>query len=384
MANLFLNPAANQGNDSEPATFSWTDATQKYSYLALVGFSALLIYSYQNMFSITAGFWEQPSYSHGWIIPLIALYIMWSRRPNPSAQEPARGVQEESFLGLMPCSNLKPVMGVAAVALIGGLILENSVLQYLSLIVLCVVALAYIMVGQPFQKVSDLERWGGVGILLVALSVRTFYAAPIHMEPVNRLTFIAAILGLFLMVGGWHLIKWAGPSLGFLLFMYPLPTAIERPLLGNLQTIAAMASETVLVILGLPVVREGNNIMVDGMSLAVAEACSGLRMVTIFGAMALAMVLLAKRPWWDRLIILLSAIPIALLVNVIRIVMTAVLLPLIPDKAIQGIIHDWAGFAMMPLAMGLLYLELKFLSSLSVPMESLTESRAGMGAFSAK
>jgi exosortase/archaeosortase family protein len=68
--------------------------------------------------------------------------------------------------------------------------------------------------------------------------------------------------------------------------------------------------------------RDVRTISISGIPLYVADACSGLRMVTIFCALAVAMVFLIERPWWDKLIILLSAIPIALIVNIVRITLT--------------------------------------------------------------
>jgi len=136
----------------------------------------------------------------------------------------------------------------------------------------------------------------------------------------------------------------------------------------------------VLTILGQPVIRQGNMISVDGIPLEVAEACSGLRMVTIFGGFAVAVALLISRPWWDKLIILLSAIPIALIVNVTRIVVTALLYRAFPEgETIHQLIHDYAGLAMMPLAMGLIYLELKILSALTVEESGLEVGQAGFG-----
>jgi exosortase/archaeosortase family protein len=94
-------------------------------------------------------------------------------------------------------------------------------------------------------------------------------------------------------------------------------------------------------------------------------------MVTIFFALALAMVFLVERPWWDKLIILLSAIPIALIVNIIRITLTGILYMMVgpENEFAKKLGHDWAGFFMMPLALGFLWLELQILEKLTVPVE---------------
>jgi exosortase len=395
MANDFVNPlsAGSQslnplsplagGATSSAESFSWADAYQKYSYLGLLGLTGLLIYSYWNMLENTSAFWQSDQYSHGWIVPIIALYLMWTMRPNPAAQDPPEGMAQETFLGLMPASLFgQAAAGIGAATTAGGLALGSPLMQGVGIAVVCLAGLAYVLIGQPFERVAAGERWIGLAMLIGAYAMRIFLGANLYMEPANRLSFLLALFGAFLMVGGWSLLRWTGAAIGFLIFMYPLPSAIEQSLLMGLQKLAAIASEVVLTILSQPVVRDGNTISVDGFPLEVAEACSGLRMVTIFGGFAVACALLMKRPWWDKLIVLLSAIPIALIVNVARIVTTALLFRIFPEgEAIHQLIHDYAGLAMMPLAMGLLYIELKLLSLLSVEDEGIDSGRGATNSF---
>jgi exosortase len=223
---------------------------------------------------------------------------------------------------------------------------------------------------RPLTVVEPAERWIGLGILLISLAVRlgaSFYDA----NPFDRLSYLGALLGVCQMVGGTSMLKWAGPAVGFLVFMYPLPSVLEHSVLLFLQKLAAIASTWVLQLLGAPALRDGNRIMIDQLPLEVADACSGLRMSTIFGAMSVAMAILINRPWWDRVTILLSAIPIALVTNIIRITLTALLFMAFPDsELVHQLVHDWAGLAMMPIAMGLLWIELQLLEQITVPIES--------------
>ena len=123
--------------------------------------------------------------------------------------------------------------------------------------------------------------------------------------------------------------------------------------------------------MGVAAFRQGNLISVPGADLNIADACSGLRMLTIFGALAVAMVFLVERPWWDKFIILLSAVPIALIVNIIRITVTGLLFMAVgPDNEFaKKLGHDWAGLFMMPLALGFLWIELQILERLTIPVE---------------
>jgi len=220
------------------------------------------------------------------------------------------------------------------------------------------------------NRVDSSEHWIGLAIITVCLLLR-LVATYFDMVPLDRLSYVGALIGVCQLVGGFSMLKWAGPPVAFLVFMYPLPAALEHSILLKLQRLAAITSTLTLQLLGVPALRSGSRIMIDQLPLDVADACSGLRMSTIFGAMAVAVVLIIDRPWWDRFAILLSAIPIALVTNVIRITITALLYMWFPgNETVQILIHDWAGLAMMPIALGFLWLELQILTRITVPIES--------------
>src|SRR5262249_29502673 len=205
---------------------------------------------------------------------------------------------------------------------------------------------------QPFKPVPAGERWIGLGVLIAGLAIRLL-AVYMVANPLDRYSFLIALSGVVLMVGGWDMLRWCGAAIGFLLFMYPLPAILEQGVLWRLQTMASAASTFILQTLGVAAFRQGNLINIAGQPLFVADACSGLRMVTIFSALAVAMVFLIERPWWDKFVIILSAIPIALIVNIIRITVTGLLFMVIGKDShlAHQLSHDWAGYFMMPLAL---------------------------------
>ena len=282
----------------------WNDPSQRASLIMLGGLVFLLVLAYWDMFTLTSAAWSEGLYSHGWIVPVFAIGLMWMR-------------------------------------------------------------------WEPIGPVPTSERMIGLGLLAGGLAMRLI-AAEWGMNPVDRISFLPAIFGVFILVGGMNILRWAGPALGFLVFMFPLPSRVEQTVLIKLQTLAAMCSTFVLQTLGVPAFRSGNVINISGMDLFIADACSGLRMLTIFCALAVAMVFLIERPWWDKFIILLSAVPIALVVNIVRITVTGLLYMWVgPDsKFVQHLAHDWAGYFMMPLALGLLWLELQILERLTIPVEA--------------
>ncbi|NOY41022.1 MAG: exosortase/archaeosortase family protein [Planctomycetes bacterium] len=340
----------------------------KTAWTVFAGLVLFLTAAYWNMLTFTSSFWDNPLYSHGWIVPVFAAVLLWMRSGQHFSIE-----STEVRISL---------------AIVGGCVLlvvlaAQEVFSMPSWLVLLVVLL---LVGVYFYnirraqlyQVSDRERWLGVAILTVSLVVR-LGASYVDMNPIDRLSYIGAILGVCQIVGGISMLRWVGPPLGFLVFMFPLPSRVEEVVLVKLQTVAAIASTWTLQLLGVPALREGNRIMIDQLPLEVADACSGLRMGTIFGAMAVAMAMIIARPWWDRLTVLVSALPIALATNVIRITATALLYMAFPEnEMVKYAVHEWAGFAMMPIALGFLWLELQLLTRITVPIE--TDDYAAFGA----
>jgi len=148
--------------------------------------------------------------------------------------------------------------------------------------------------------------------------------------------------------------------------MLPLPGAMPEMLASRLQRVATLASTNVLQTLGFPAQAEGNIIVLSHVELGVVEACSGLRMLTIFVALAVAITLVTDRPIWERVVTILSAVPIALAVNIVRITVTGILHLTAGPELAEMVFHDLAGWVMMPMALGLLYVEFQILSHLII------------------
>jgi exosortase len=100
--------------------------------------------------------------------------------------------------------------------------------------------------------------------------------------------------------------------------------------------------------------NEGNILMFTSTTLEVADACSGLRSIMSLIALSTAYAFLVKTPGWQRAVIILSALPIAIFTNVLRVVVTGVLAQHWGAKAAEGFFHEFAGMMVFALAMVLL------------------------------
>jgi exosortase len=198
---------------------------------------------------------------------------------------------------------------------------------------------------------------------LLVLSVSLRHAGDVlyftFLDGWSLIPWLAASCAL---LGGRPLLSWSWPSLLFLFFMVPLPFALENDLSGPLQRIATELSTQGLQFLGQPGFAEGNVIVLGQERLEVAQACSGLRLFLGVIALSYAFVVIIDRPLWEKIALVASAAPIAVVSNAARIIVTGLLCQQFqPGPAARSWIHDGAGFGMILFAAGLFWLLLRYL-----------------------
>jgi exosortase len=209
------------------------------------------------------------------------------------------------------------------------------------------------------------------GLLLLCLGVATQLGGGYYrLQSLEGLSVIPYIAGIALLVGGWNILRWAWPSIAFLGFMIPLPWRVETALGPPLQWMATEVSTYVLQTLGFTAYAEGFVIQVNDTRIGVVEACSGLSMVLTFIALSTAMAMVVRRPLFDKILLVLSSIPVSLAANVFRITLTGILHEGIGEHAASTFYHDLAGWIMIPLALFLYWLEIWVFSHTLVQTES--------------
>jgi exosortase len=214
---------------------------------------------------------------------------------------------------------------------------------------------------KQFRDVPFRPSWWGVPVLLAGVALRlagTYY----YYTWFEVLSLLPCLLGLVLLGGGRPALAWSWPALAFLAFMMPLPYRLETALAPPLRRAATLASTYVLQTLGFPALAEGNTILINDVKIGVVEACSGLSMLVVFFALATGVAFVIRRPAWERVLVVLSAVPVALLANVARITVTAGLHDLVGGAEADQFFHDGAGWFMMPLAVAALWAELRLVA----------------------
>ncbi len=176
----------------------------------------------------------------------------------------------------------------------------------------------------------------------------------------ESLLIIPAIISVVLFLGGWSILRTVWLPIAYLFFAIPLPDRGYKAVTLPMQLFAADVSSVVISwIPGIEATPNGTTIDVlyRGQalvpSLDVAEACSGMRLLMAFVALGVAMAFLHRRPAWQRLVLLLSTFPIAIICNVARVSITCLIYILWDPRYAQGFYHDMLGLLMLPLAFGL-------------------------------
>jgi exosortase len=207
----------------------------------------------------------------------------------------------------------------------------------------------------------------GLALLIIAQAGR-FFGLLFMFESAERYSLVLSIAALVLMVAGRRVFRAVSWILLFLILMVPLPGRVHNLISGPLQNTATAGSVFVLEAVGPHVSRQGNVVMLNGTTpMAVAEACSGLRMLTAFVIVAAFVAYMVKRPRWQKAILLFSSIPIAVVCNILRLCVTAALFVVVDAEVGRKFFHDFAGLVMMPAAALLLFAELWLMNKLVVP-----------------
>jgi exosortase len=203
-------------------------------------------------------------------------------------------------------------------------------------------------------------NWWGFGFVAIGLALRFISVHEFYIL-IGPIALLPTLAGVALLAGGWNCLRWALPSIAFLIFMIPLPGFISERMAGPLQTVATASATYLLQLFGIPAAAQGNVIELSTPpAIAVVEACSGLRMLTLFFAVSTAVAVFINRNVLEKIIIIASAVPIALAVNILRLTATGMIHEWAGPEISNRFFHDFAGYLMGPAALVFLWLELKF------------------------
>jgi len=273
---------------------SWSDILPAAARVRLVVVVALLIAVYgETAWNHLIHRWmNDGNWSHGWLVPVFSLYLLANRRDYFASVKP-----RPHFLG--------------------------AVLLLFSLAVFFVTSWWYPMIYPQIVSI------------------------------------IGSILGLTLLFGGWPVLRVAWFPIVFLLFAMPLPRGLYVELTQGLRALASTLASVIMPLFAPGLYTEAQSVVIDyefqGRSghLNVEEACSGMRLLMAFVTLGVAMAYLGARPLWQRIVMVCSCVPIALVCNTIRVTITGLLFVYGMDQWATGTPHQLLGIAMLAAAFGL-------------------------------
>ncbi len=244
----------------------------------------LFVLMYYNIVpSMVEQWYNDPNYSHGFIVPIIAAYFLYERREE-----------------LMKTESAPSAFGI--------LLLIFGLLQ------LCAGYLAF----ELYTMRSSL-------IVLLAGMILYFFGMKVF-----RIMLLPVL---------------------YLFFMVPLPYIVYDSIAFPLKQLVAKYSVDALQLMGVIIIREGNILILPETTLEVADACSGIRSLVSLLALAAAFALITQKGTIKRVIIIVAAIPIAILTNGVRVMGTGILAQYWGAKAAEGFFHEFAGLAVFAVAL---------------------------------
>jgi exosortase len=202
--------------------------------------------------------------------------------------------------------------------------------------------------------------WGAV-VLIGSMVLYLFgYAGGIDIVPRTMIVF--SLCGLILFVLGKDIFRILAFPILFLLFMIPSPDTLMNMVSFPLQLFATKISHLLIQAFGIPSLREGNMLYFAQTQLEVAEACSGIRSMMAFTMLSFLFAYIMPPIWGKRACIIVSAIPLALFANIVRVTGTGVLAHFYGAKVARGFLHEFSGLAVFAFGFMLLFLEYSFLA----------------------
>jgi exosortase len=146
-------------------------------------------------------------------------------------------------------------------------------------------------------------------------------------------------------VGGTRLARALALPIGFLVFMIPPPAFLVDPMVNYLKSLVTVASVEIIRLTGVSVASQGNRIFIPGHELFVANACAGLNSIVTLLPLGVVVATFLVNGAWKRAALLASVVPLAMLGNILRVSVTAILVSRFGAEYAAGSLHESFGAA---------------------------------------
>lgn len=179
-----------------------------------------------------------------------------------------------------------------------------------------------------------------------------------------RFSLLVVTGGIILFLLGKDYLKTLLFPLLYLILAIPIPSILMDRITFPMQLFASKVAANTLYLIGIPILREGNVMLLANTSLEVAEACSGIRSLISLLALSVVYAYISQREAWKRVILFLSTFPIAIIANAARVSGTGILAQYYGDQVAQGFFHGFSGWILFVVAFVCLFIVGSILSKI--------------------
>jgi exosortase len=209
-----------------------------------------------------------------------------------------------------------------------------------------IIPLSLYFVWERRQKLAEARVESSVfGLVVLAGGIAVLMAGLWGSELfLSRIALLPVIAGIVLFLFGWTVLGIVAFPIAFLFLMIPIPAIIFNQIAFPLQLLASKLGEWAISVVGIPVLREGNVLILPHTTLEVAEACSGIRSLVSLITLGLVYGYFMDSRTWVRTLIVVSAIPVAIVANGARVASTGMAAEWIGPEKAEGFFHEFSGF----------------------------------------
>ncbi len=305
-------------------------------------FAAVFWPNLRRLWLKTNPFTGEANWSHSIFVPLIGLYYLFINR-----EELIKAGATDFIWGRF----LRPGRAVVAAVMAAVGAGMYFVAESRSGLVFSMISAIGSAVGALGVLVFLLD-WS-LGIILFGIAVYVYGIYPGQNDYLKDLGMVITLFGVVLMLNGWKAMKIAWFPVAFLVCAIPWPGLVYSWVAEPLSHMAAHFAVDVLKLTGVDGQWAGSKIIIFGQPgqpprvLNVEEACAGMKSLMTFIAVSGAVAFLPPRPLWQRIIIVVSAVPIAIFCNMMRISVTGLLDHYVSTKWSDSFAHQFVGIIML-------------------------------------
>jgi exosortase len=296
----------------------------------------------RRLWDKTNPFYGEPNWGHAIFVPIVGLYYLYLNRDEllTAKVNPLTGMNFGRWRFIT--SGIVLACGVLAYLLIPR-VAPVSIIEYGTSAAIGVAALGLLAMALDW----------GLGSLVFGLLIFGYGIYPGQNDWLKDLGMVVTLFGVVLTLCGWDVMRITWFPILFLVCALPWPGLVYSKIAGPLQNLAAWVSVGALNLFGVESSQQGTKIvmsrgiMVPPRILNVAEACAGLKALMTFLSLGATVAFLSSRPLWQKIIITLSAIPIAIFCNVMRVAGQGLLDYYVSEQLSQSFAHQMVGLVMM-------------------------------------